>query len=79
MKLFVFWSEIPKTQNQTTLSNDNESQITGFHKIQDTRAENHRTDFCNKINTIEIKWYSDDRKTLSEDPWKNPTWVRWKQ
>ena len=59
MKLFVIWSEISQTQIKhlltTTPSNNNESQITGFHKIRGTTARNHVTVFSTKINKIEIK------------------------
>ena len=41
-----------------------------FSQNSSTRAENHRTDFSNKINTSEIKWNWNDGNTLSEDPWK---------
>ena len=82
MKLFVIWSEVPQTQIShleiTTPSNDNESQITGFHKIRDTKAANHRKSFSNKIIKTEIKWYTTDGKTLWKDPWKNSIRVSWK-
>ena len=59
MKLFVIWSEISQTQIKhlvtTTPSNNNESQITGFHKIRGTTGRNHGTDFSIKMNKIEIK------------------------
>ena len=59
MKLFVIWSEISQTQIKhlvtTTPSNNNESQITGFHKIRGTTARNHGTDFSIKVNKLETK------------------------
>ena len=59
MKLFVIWSEISQTQIThlvtTTPSNNNESQITGFHKIRSTTARNHGTYFSIKVNKIETK------------------------
>ena len=59
MKLFVIWSEISQTQIThlvtTTPSDNNESQITGFHKIRGTTARNHGTDFSIKVNKLETK------------------------
>ena len=47
VKLFVICFEIPHTQIPhhvaTSQLNPNKSQITGFHKMRDTRAGNPRT------------------------------------
>ena len=53
VKLFVICFEIFHTQiphhMATSQLHLNKSQVTGFHKMRDTRARNPRTEFGNKI------------------------------
>ena len=53
MKLFVIWSEILKTKNPTTRLNNNESQKTGFHKIQ--ALEQRTIEQISVIKSIQLK------------------------
>ena len=52
IKWLVICSEIPHTQIQhyvaTSQLNCNKIQVTGFHKMQDNRTGNLRTNFSNK-------------------------------
>ena len=59
VKLFIIYLEIPQNQIPhqvgTSQLNPNKSQITGFHKMRNTRAGNPRKESSKKVNKSELK------------------------